>query len=53
VFAYDSEELLANKARLSQKTLCMIHKHNMNDKDYYHYDVHSLYGHSQAEASHK
>lgn len=53
VFVFDNEDLLAKKARLSTKTLCMIHKHNMNGKDYLHYDVHSLYGHSQSVATYE
>jgi hypothetical protein len=53
VFSYDSDDLLAKKARLSQKTLCMIHKQNKDGKEYFHYDVHNLYGHSQAIASYE
>lgn len=52
-FVFDSDNLLAKKARLSQKTLCMINKHEMNGKQYYHYDVHNLYAHSQAVATYK
>lgn len=54
-FKFDDSNLLApnKKARLSQKTLCMIALHNKDNKQYYHYDVHNLYGHSQAIASYK
>lgn len=52
-FAFDDGNLLASnkKARLSQKTLCMIALHKKDGKEYYHYDVHNLYGHAQSIAS--
>ena len=53
IFAYDSHDLIQNKSRLSQKTLCMINKHKKNGQEFYHYDVHSLYGHSQAVATYE
>jgi hypothetical protein len=31
----------------------MIHKQNKDGKEYFHYDVHNLYGHSQAIASYE
>jgi hypothetical protein len=54
-FKFDDWNLMApnKKARLSQKTLCMIALHSKDNKPYYHYDVHNLYGHSQAIASYK
>ena len=30
----------------------MVAMHNYENKAYYHYDVHNLYGHSQAIATH-
>ncbi len=52
---FDDSNLLATdkRARLSQKTLCMIGLHHKDKKEYYHYDVHNLYGHAQAIASYK
>jgi hypothetical protein len=51
VYVFDDESVLAKKARLSQKTLCMIAEQKFNGKTYLHYDVHNLYGHSQAVAT--
>jgi hypothetical protein len=47
-YYYDREVQSNNRtaARLSDKTLCMIAVQG-EDKQYRHYDVHSLYGHSQ------
>ena len=50
-FLFDDDSLLNKKARLSQKTICMISKQGNDGQSYYHYDVHSLYGHSQAFAT--
>lgn len=52
-FAFDGEDLIAKKARLSQKTLCMIATHHHAGKEYLHYDVHSLYAHSNSIATYK
>ena len=52
-FVFDDESVFNKKARLSQKTICMISKQGNDDKSYYHYDVHSLYGHSQAFATNR
>lgn len=51
-FAHDSYDA-GSKARLSQKTLCMIGVQRHAGQEYLHYDVHSLYGHSQAIATYK
>ena len=48
-FAYDGD----TKQRLSDKTICMIAEHRMGDKTYLHYDVHSMYGHTNAIATYK
>ena len=53
VFAFDSADLANKKARLSQKTLCMIATQRHKGKEYLHYDVHNLYGHSQSIATFK
>ncbi|RNA26970.1 Sucrase, partial [Brachionus plicatilis] len=50
-FSFDSDGQLNPKTRLSQKTLCMIGTHTFQGNKYYHYDVHNLYGHSQALAT--
>ena len=52
-FAFDSEGNRFKKAKLSQKTLCMIAQHKFNEKNYLHYDVHNLYPHGQSIATHK
>ena len=52
-FVYDDYNLVAKKARLSSKTLCMIGMHRKDGKDFFHYDVHNLYGHAQAIATYK
>ena len=44
-FAYDDD---SGKQRLSSKTICMTAEHRMGDKTYLHYNVHSLYGHTNA-----
>ena len=48
VYHYDDQTLSERrtKARLSDKTLCMIAVQGA-DSSYTHYDVHSLYGASQ------
>lgn len=48
-FAYDGD----TKQRLSDKTICMTAEHRMGDKTLLHYDVHSLYGHTNAIATYK
>ena len=45
VYHYDKRDR-GSKARLSDKTLCMIAVQGANSS-YMHYDVHSLYGASQ------
>jgi hypothetical protein len=50
---FDDDNLIAKKARLSQNTLCMISKQGNDNASYYHYDVHSLYGHSQSISTSK
>jgi alpha-glucosidase (family GH31 glycosyl hydrolase) len=52
-FAFDGDDVLIKKARLSQKTLCMVGLHKLNGKEYLHYDVHNLYGHSHSIATFK
>jgi alpha-glucosidase (family GH31 glycosyl hydrolase) len=55
VFKFDADNLMAKdkRARLSQKTLCMIAVHRFNGKNYLHYDVHNLYAHSHAIATYE
>jgi hypothetical protein len=43
---FDDDSLIEKKARLSQKTICMISL--QGKEEYLHYDVHSLYGYSQS-----
>ena len=50
---FDDNSLLAKKARLSQKTICMISIQGNDNQSYYHYDVHSLYGHAQSKSTSK
>lgn len=52
-FMFDDDSLLAKKARLSQKTICMISKQGNDNQSYYHYDVHSLYAHAQSKSTSK
>ena len=48
---FDDDSLLAKKARLSQKTICMISKQGDDNNSYYHYDVHSLYGYTHSKST--
>ena len=50
---FDDNGLIAKKARLSQKTICMISKQGDDGSSYYHYDVHSLYGHTQSKSTNR
>lgn len=52
-FAHDGPDVSNKKARLSQKTLCMVGTHRHGGKEYLHYDVHSLYAHGNAIATFK
>jgi hypothetical protein len=45
--------LQTTPARLSQKTICMIAIQGDPENPYYHYDVHNLFGHTQAIATNK
>lgn len=52
-FMFDDDNLILKKARLSQKTICMISRHGEGETSYYHYDVHSLYGYTQSKSTNK